>query len=387
MPLDAPVTRRALLQGGGSALAALSLGMLTPEAARAAVGEVARSGVFSFGVASGDPTATEVLLWTRLTPTPEAVPGSGLGPVSRVTWEVAADEDFRRVLQRGTVLTDAGRDHTVKVVVRGLTPYTRYYYRFRSRGATSAVGRTQTAPDEPGVQHALRLAFVSCSNYTGGFFTAYRGLAARDDLDFVLHLGDYLYEYGNDPMEVGVPGSGDRYGPAALIGVREHQPAVETVTLEDYRLRHALYKSDADQQAAHQRHPWIVIFDDHEITNDAYATGAENHEEQDDPHTPYTGPGEPPGVRAEGDFLARRAQAFQAYLEWMPIREPESWQPRPHQGTQFFRRFSFGDLADLSVIDTRQHRSQQVPSVVAGALNPALADPARHLPSRSSWPG
>jgi alkaline phosphatase D len=387
MPLDAPVTRRALLQGGGSALAALSLGMLTPEAARAAVGEVARSGVFSFGVASGDPTATEVLLWTRLTPTPEAVPGSGLGPVSRVTWEVAADEDFRRVLQRGTVLTDAGRDHTVKVVVRGLTPYTRYYYRFRSRGATSAVGRTQTAPDEPGVQHALRLAFVSCSNYTGGFFTAYRGLAARDDLDFVLHLGDYLYEYGNDPMEVGVPGSGDRYGPAALIGVREHQPAVETVTLEDYRLRHALYKSDADQQAAHQRHPWIVIFDDHEITNDAYATGAENHEEQDDPHTPYTGPGEPPGVRAEGDFLARRAQAFQAYLEWMPIREPESWQPRPHRGTQFFRRFSFGDLADLSVIETRQNRSQQVPAVVPGALNPALADPNRHLPEpeQLSW--
>jgi alkaline phosphatase D len=152
------------------------------------------------------------------------------------------------------------------------------------------------------------------------------------------------------------------------------------VSLADYRVRHALYKSDPDLQAAHQRHPWIVIFDDHEITNDAHATGAENHELQDDPHTPYTGPGEAPGVRAEGDFLARRARAFQAYLEWMPIREPATWQPRPHQGTQFFRRFSFGDLADLSVIDTRQHRSQQVPSVVAGAPNPALADPARHLP-------
>ena len=380
MRLEAPVTRRGLLKGSGAALAGLSLGVLTPQAARAAVGQAARSGVFGFGVASGDPTATEVLLWTRVTPTPRAVPGSGFGPASRVVWEVAADERFEQVLQRGTTSTNADRDHTVKVVVSGLAPYTRYYYRFRSRGATSPVGRTQTSPDEPGVRHALRLAFVSCSNYTGGFFTAYRGLAARDDLDAVLHLGDYIYEYGNDPREPGVPGSGDRYGPAALIGVREHTPAVETVTLEDYRVRHALYKTDPDQQAAHARHPWIVIFDDHEITNDAHATGAENHEEQDDPHTPYTGPGEPPGVRAEGDFFARRAEALQAYVEWMPVREPASWQPRPHEGTQFFRRFSFGDLADLSVIETRQNRSQQVPALAAGAVNPALADPDRHLP-------
>ncbi len=380
MPLDTAVSRRGLLQGSGAALAALSLGVLTPDAARAAVGQAARAGVFGFGVASGDPTATEVLLWTRVTPVPKAVPGSGRGPASRVVWEVAADEEFQHVLQRGTTTTNAARDHTVKVVVCGLAPYTRYFYRFRTRGATSPVGRTQTAPDEPGVRHALRLAFVSCSNYTGGFFTAYRGLAARDDLDAVLHLGDYVYEYGNDPREAGVPGSGDRYGPAALIGVRDHRPAVEMVTLEDYRVRHALYKTDPDQQAAHQRHPWIVIFDDHEITNDAYATGAENHEEQDDPHTSYTGPTEPQGTRAEGDFLARRAQAFQAYVEWMPIREPASWQRRPHEGTQFFRRFSFGDLADLSVIETRQNRDQQVPAVAAGAVNPALADPDRHLP-------
>ena len=152
------------------------------------------------------------------------------------------------------------------------------------------------------------------------------------------------------------------------------------VTLQEYRVRHALYKTDPDLQAAHARHPWVAIFDDHEITNDAYATGAENHETQDDPDTSYTGPGEPAGVRAEGDFLARRAQAFQAYLEWMPVREPSTYQPEPHQGTQFFRRFRFGDLAELSVLDTRQNRSQQVPAPVAGALNPALADPARVLP-------
>ena len=373
------LTRRGLLQGGGAAVAAMALGTLTPQAAQAAVAATARSGVFGFGVASGDPTATEVLLWTRVTPTPGSVPGSGTGPSSNVTWELSADASFQRVLRSGTTRTDAGRDHTVKVVVSDLAPYTEYYYRFRTRGATSPVGRTQTAPDEPGVTHALRLAFVSCSNYTGGFFTAYRGLAARDDLDAVVHLGDYVYEYGNDPMERGVQGSGDRYGPAALIGTRDHAPAGETVTLQDYRVRHALYKSDPDLQAAHRRHPWIVIFDDHEITNDAYATGAENHEEQDDPHTSYTGPGEPAGVRAEGAFLARRAEAFQAYLEWMPIREPATWQPEPHQGTQFFRRFSFGDLADLSVVETRQHRSQQVPTRTGAALNPALLDPARQL--------
>ena len=381
MTTPSALSRRTLLKGATALAATTTFATLTPQAAHAAVAQAARSGVFGFGVASGDPTATEVLLWTRVTPVPDAVPGSGFGPPSRVVWELAADEQFTQVLQSGTVTTNADRDHTVKVVVGDLAPYPRYYYRFRSRGATSPVGRTQTAPDEPGVTHALRLAFVSCSNYTGGYFTAYRGLALRDDLDAVLHLGDYIYEYGNDP---GLPGvsSGDRYGPDALIGVRDHRPAVETVSLEDYRVRHALYKSDPDQQEAHRRHPWIVIFDDHEITNDAYDVGAENHEQQDDPDTTYTGPGESPGVRAEGDFLARKARAFQAYREWMPIRDASTWQPRPHEGEQFFRRFSYGDLADLSVIDTRQNRSQQVPALVGGKLNPALVDPARELPER-----
>ncbi|WP_091056886.1 alkaline phosphatase D family protein [Klenkia brasiliensis] len=346
------VSRRTVLQGGAAGLAALALGALTPEQARATVEDGARAGVFGFGVASGDPTATSLLLWTRVTPVPGAVPGSGTGPGSRVDWEVAADAGFRRVVRRGTARTDASRDHTVKVVADGLTPYTRYWYRFRTRGATSPVGRTQTSPDEPGRTHALRLAFVSCSNYTGGYFTAYRGIAARDDLDAVLHLGDYLYEYGN---------AEDRYGPDSLAGTRDHQPPTEMVTLADYRLRHALYKTDPDLQAAHRQHPWITIFDDHEVTNDTYATGAENHQPQ------------------EGDFFVRRAAAYQAYLEWMPIREP-GWQPAPHRGTQFFRRFSFGDLADLSVVETRQNRSQQVPTTVGGQVNPALADPARHLP-------
>ena len=366
-------SRRSVLLGGGATAttAALALGPLSAEAAQSQVRSAARAGVFAFGVASGDPTATEVLLWTRVTPDPTAVPGSGLGRNTLVLWEVATDDTFTRVVRRGRVRSRAASDHTVKVVVDGLEPYTRYSYRFRALGQTSPLGRTQTSPDEPGSTHALRLAFVSCSNFTGGYFTAYRGLAARDDLDLVLHLGDYVYEYGN---------AEDRYGPAALAGVRDHLPEVETVALQEYRVRHALYKSDPDLQAAHARHPWVVIFDDHEITNDAYDTGAENHEEQDDPDTSYTGPSEPAGVRAEGDFLARRAQAFQAYLEWMPIREPQSWQPEPHQGTQFFRRFSFGDLAELSVIETRQNRSRQEPRTAGGVLNPALTDPARHLP-------
>ena len=385
------VTRRSLLKGSGAVAAALAVGALTPHAAHAAVTAATAEGVFGFGVASGDPTATEVLLWTRVTPSAQAVPGSGAGAPTLVRWELAADPGFTRVLRKGKVRSDPRSDHTIKVVVSDLAPYTRYYYRFRALGATSPVGRTQTSPDEPGRLHALRLAFVSCSNYTGGFFTAYRALAARDDLDAVLHLGDYLYEYGNEPRAgTGPAATGDRYGPTALTGVRDHKPGTETVSLQDYRIRHALYKTDPDLQAAHERHPWIVIFDDHEITNDAYDTGAENHEQQDDPDTSYTGAGEPPGVRAEGEFLARRADAFRAYLEWMPIREPQTYQSEPHTGTQFFRRFTFGDLAELSVVETRQNRSRQEPTTVGTPpvrVNPALADPSRHLPepAQLSW--
>ncbi|WP_380165994.1 alkaline phosphatase D family protein [Jannaschia sp. R86511] len=370
--------RRSVLRGAGAVAASAALLPSLSARASAAVAEVAATGVFGFGVASGDPTATEVLIWTRVTPEPAALPGSGLGRPTTVTWEVAADEGFTTVLRRGRVRTEARDDHTVKVVVTDLTPYTRYHYRFTALGETSPVGRTQTSPDEAGVTHALRLAFVSCSNFTGGYFTAYRGLAERDDLDLVLHLGDYVYEYGNDA---------DRYGPVGLVGVRDHDPGTETVTLQDYRLRHALYKTDPDLQAAHARHPWVTIFDDHEITNDAFDTGAENHDEQDDPDTDYTGPGGPAGVRAEGEFLARRAEAFRAYLEWMPVRDPATYQPAPHAGTQFFRRFRFGDLAELSVVDTRQNRSQQVPAVVAGAPNPALTSPERHLvePEQLAW--
>ena len=295
----------------------------------------AARGIFGYGVASGDPTADTVTIWTRATPpgTPIATPGSGLGDPLDVSWEVARDPQFRTVVAHGTVRTHATTDHTVKIDVSGLATYTRYWYRFRALGTTSPIGRTQTAPDDPQELHALRFALVSCSNYTGGYFGAYRGIAARDDIDFVLHVGDYIYEYGNGK---------DRYGPPALAGKRDAEPASPTLDLADYRLRHALHKADPDLQRAHEMHPFITILDDHEVANNSWKDGAKDH----DP-------------RIDGPFSARKARAYRAYLEWMPFRLPDQ-RTVPHQGTRLFRRFEFGPLADLSVIETRQNRSRQV---------------------------
>jgi len=338
----------------------------------------ASRGIFGYGVASGDPTADAVVIWTRATPPPSrrgdpvATPGSGLGAPLRVRWEVALDPAFRQVVRRGAVMTSAGSDHTVKVDVTGLRPYTRYHYRFRARGEASPVGRTQTAPDQRHHIHALRFGLVSCSNYTGGYFGAYRALAFRDDLDFVLHVGDYIYEYGNGD---------DRYGPADLVGERDSVPTTETIDLRGYRLRHALHKTDPDLQRAHRRHPWITIFDDHEVANNAWARGAQNHTDG-----------------AEGEFLRRRRQAYEAYLEWMPFRLPEQ-RSVPHQGIRFFKRFTFGALGDLSVLETRQNRSAQIdvapysengggfiPSGIP-AVDAQLADPDRQLlePEQLEW--
>ena len=290
-------------------------------------------------------------------------PGSGLGKPLQVRWEVARDEDFRHVVARGKVRTSADSDHTVKVDVTGLQPYTRYHYRFESRGERSPVGHTRTAPDVPGEVHALRFALVSCSNYTGGYFTAYRAIAAARRprpraARRRLHL---RVRQRRRPLRAA----------GALVGVRDGQPETETIDLEGYRLRHALHKADPDAQAAHRALPWITIFDDHEVANNAWANGAENHQAD------------------EGAYLARRAQAMQAYLEWMPFRMPD--QSVPHQGTRFFKRFTFGALGDLSILETRQNRSQQVtvPGVpfdgfVPIGVNPAIDGAhrlaARHLP-------
>jgi alkaline phosphatase D len=314
-------SRRSVLAGGAGAVAVTT----AAPGARA----VADHQVFRHGVASGDPLPRAVVLWTRVTPTATATPGSGAGPRVRVTWEVATDRGFREVVRRGAVRTGAARDHTVKVDATRLRPDTAYFYRFTCRGETSPVGRTRTAPARHATPDGLRFGVVSCANLQAGWFSAYRHLARRDDLHAVIHLGDYLYEYA--PGEYG-------YG-RANTDIRPHAPAREMVSLADYRQRHAQYKTDPDLRALHARHPFIVTWDDHEVTNDAWRDGAENHQP------------------AEGDYAARRAAAHRAYDEWMPVRM--SGTAATGDGTQLFRTLRFGALAELSMLDLRTYRDQQ----------------------------
>ena len=334
----ASVDRRTFLRVAGAGAGALVVASSLPAGA-AAPGAPA---YFRHGVASGDPLPDRVVLWTRVTPTAASLPGSGAGPQVTVQWQVATDPGFRRVVARGVLSTGPAVDHTVKVDAAGLAPATTYWYRFVLDGVPSPTGRTRTAPARTAAVSRLRLGVVSCANYEGGFFSPYRHLAARDDLDAVLHLGDYLYEYGTG-----------EYGPGPAIG-RSHVPAHEMVTLADYRQRHALYKTDADLQALHASVAFIVTWDDHETTNDAWAGGAENH-------TPST----------EGAYDVRKAAARRAYDEWMPLRTPG--------GTQLHRRLQFGRLADLTLLDLRQYRSQQVDAATAGRVD----DPARTITGRA----
>ncbi|MGM7444116.1 alkaline phosphatase D family protein, partial [Streptomyces tunisiensis] len=284
---------------------------------------VQQAPAFLHGVASGDPLPDGVLLWTRVTPTPDTLPGSGAGPDTEVRWTVARDRTFTDVVAQGTVLATAASDHTVKADVRGLRPATDYWFRFSAGGADSPAARTRTAPAADASVAGLRLGVVSCANWEAGHFAAYRHLAARGDLDAWLHLGDYIYEYG----------TGD-YGTRGTV-VRPHSPAHEIVTLADYRTRHARYKTDPDLQALHATAPVIAMWDDHEFANDTWSGGAENHTEG-----------------AEGAWAARQAAAKRAYFEWMPVRPAV-------EGTTY-RRLRFGRLADLSLLDLRSFRSRQV---------------------------
>jgi alkaline phosphatase D len=320
-----------VLAGGaaaGAGLAALP-GTATTTAAHAAAAP-RRAELFAHGVASGDPLPDAVVLWTRVTPTAEATPGSGAGPRVKVAWEVASDPGFRSIVRRGRFETGPARDHTVKVDVTGLKPARWYWYRFRYDGVTSRVGRTRTAPAADAQPGHLRFGVVSCANWQAGWFAAYRGLAQREDLHAVLHLGDYLYEYA--PGEYG-------YGQSNQ-DIRPHDPPHEMVTLEDYRRRHAQYKTDPDLQDAHAMCPWIITWDDHEVTNDAWSDGAENHQE------------------GEGDYLVRRARAHRAFDEWIPARMDGT--AALGDGDRLYRRLQFGQLAELSMLDLRTYRSEQV---------------------------
>jgi alkaline phosphatase D len=320
---------------------------------------------FSHGVASGDPLADRLVIWSRV---------SGVGTTSvPVQWQVAADADFTQLVAKGQTVADPARDHTIKIDVGGLKPGADYHYRFICQGVTSPVGRGRTLPT--GSVKDVVLAVASCSLYPAGFFNAYQAIAKLERVDAVLHLGDYIYEYGAAPDDYGM-------SIGAKIG-RITEPAHEIVSLSDYRARHALYKSDPDLQAAHARAPWIVVWDDHETANDSWTDGAENHQ-------PVT----------EGDWAARKAVALRAYNEWMPIRDPA-----PGQSLSAINRsFSFGDVATLIMTETRlTARDKQLtfaadlmvkgpdgqPGFDEATFNAKLNHPSRQLmgPAQEAWLG
>ena len=321
--------------------AAATAVVAAPALAVATAASAEEAPVFLHGTASGDPLPDGVLLWTRITPTPDAVPGSGKGPDTAVSWEVAEDKGFARIVARGSTTSKAASDHTVKVDVRGLRQATVYYFRFTAGASVSPVGRTRTAPATDAATPGVRFGVVSCANWESGYFSSYRHLAARADLDAILHLGDYIYEYATGGY------------PEPKYVVRQHSPKNEIITLADYRTRHATYKTDADLQALHATHPVIAIWDDHEFANDTWSGGAENH-------TPGT----------EGDWAARAAAARQAYFEWMPVRAST-------EGT-VYRRLRFGKLADLHLLDLRSFRSQQT-TIGNGSVD----DPERTITGRA----
>jgi len=276
------------------------------------------SGVFRHGVASGDPLNDRVILWTRVT----SGEGSSVTGVD-VEWRIATDPATERVVARGGFRATAERDFTVKIDAGGLQPGRTYYYTFEAGGEHSPIGRTKTLPG--GDPARLRLALLCCSNYPAGFFNVYRCVANRSELDAVVHVGDYIYEFENG-----------RYGDGTGL-LRIPEPRREAVTLSDYRIRYATYRSDPDLQEAHRQHPFIAVWDDHELTNDAWSGGASNHNPE----------------QGEGDWAVRQAAAYRAYLEWMPVREA------PGTGIHLYRSFRFGSLIDLLVLDTRGLRDRQ----------------------------
>jgi alkaline phosphatase D len=289
---------------------------------------------FNHGVASGDPLQDRVVIWTRVTP--PRLTGS-----FEVKWRVARDARMKRRERRGTFRTDASRDFTVKVDVDRLDPNRTYFYQFEVLGVRSPIGRLKTLPRSHA--RSLRFAVASCANYPYGFFHVYRRIAERADLDFVLHLGDYIYEYGNGT-----------FGDGASIG-RLVSPDQEIVSLEDYRQRYATYKTDPDLQEAHRQHPFITVWDDHETANDSWRGGAQNHNPD----------------RGEGEWEARKGAAIRAYLEWLPIRE---FPAAPHAA--IYRAFRFGDLAEIDMLDTRLYGRD---ATVARTDVVGLNDPNRQL--------
>lgn len=336
-----PITRRALLIGAaaGTALVATPLGCGSAVGAR----NQPLTDPFTLGVASGDPTPVGVVLWTRLAPRPLAEDGLGGMPARpvEVDWELATDEQFRQIEQRGRTTAVPEAAHSVHVELAGLGAGREYFYRFRAAGHLSPVGRTRTAPEPTALGPAFTMCFASCSQYEHGWFSAYRGLAAEHP-DVILHLGDYQYEFAAHHY---IAPSGN---------VRNHAGG-ETETLAGYRQRYAQYKTDPDLQAAHAIAPWLAVFDDHEVANN-WADEV--------PERPQVG------------FLARRAAAFAAYYENMPLRRFSV----PHGiDMQLYRRVQWGSLVTFHMLDTRQYRSDQACGDRVNSDCPERSDPARSI--------
>ena len=314
--VDTKRSRRNFLAGTSGAVAAA----LLPQALTGCGGSTPPPSEFRYGVASGDPLADRVILWThaRIPQSTEAV---------ALTWQVATDAGFASIVRAGQATAGAETGFTVKIDATGLMAGTAYHYRFiDGAGVVSPVGQTRTLPRNDVAR--VTFAVFSCSLYSAGYFHAYDA-AAKSGAQYALHLGDYIYEYGADPS---------KYGNADAVSLdRVTQPAGETVTLEDYRTRYARYRSDPSLQALHARMPLIAVWDDHEFANNAWVNGAENHES------------------GQGDWSARKAQAARAYHEWMPIRADASGNL-----LRIYRRFDFGNLATLHMLDTRiEGRDQQ----------------------------
>ncbi len=309
--MTAKISRRELIQKSLFGFGALSLSTGFTGCNDNSEQETATLQVnFEHGVASGDPLQDRVILWTRLTP-------SDSSARLQVTWEIALDQQFKQIIKTDKVTTSASQDFTVKVDAIGLKPNQTYFYRFVFGDKISPVGQTKTLPTSTS---KVSFAVCSCSNYPAGYFYVYREMA-KQNVDVVIHLGDYIYEYGAD---------GYATEDAAKLG--RTLPAnndKEIIKLDDYRKRYALYRKDKDLQSLHHRHPFSVIWDDHELANDTWREGAENHQSN------------------EGSFLDRKLAALQAYFEWMPIR------PVDEQHTRIYRQFDFGNLVQLTMLDTR----------------------------------
>jgi alkaline phosphatase D len=338
---DGRISRRTLLRTGGSAAAGL---LVLGRTAPAKAAPPFEGDPFSLGIASGDPTPDGIVLWTRLAPAP--LEGGGLTDEPYgVRYELATDSEFRHIVRRDAVEALPEEAHAVHAEIAGLQPDTQYWYRFKWGTAISPVGRTRTAPLASSSPAAFRFAFASCQNYTHGYYPAYADLALQDDIELVVHLGDYIYE--------GAGLSANR--------VRDHVPQAELLSLSDYRTRHAQYRTDPDLQAAHAAHPFLMTWDDHEF-RDNYA----------DLHID---PGE-----VLADVEARRAAAYLAYWEHAPLsrsRKPVG------KDMNLYRRAHWGDLATFHVLDTRQYRDDQIAQCTQAQRDPSGYCPEALNPART----